>query len=440
MAHELASASAPLLETLLDLRSAGTPPEVAAAADALLRQHAPWALDVDSLAKGLIEAAGEPRDRRVFLAWSLASDPPTFAELGKREGLTRRRANDLVRRAEDRVRRALPSAPVPLPWLVSTLASRLGGVVPAGRVGEELDRLGVHKEAAALLGWLAGPYLPVPGKPGWVATDPKTAVSRTAAALAEDGGTRRLVDLKTELADLRITTASFEPWVNTNGAIIVHDLAVSVGGTLVAGVERVLDAYGTPRTPEQLQADLAAGGRATEVTALSKALHQNRFRASPTGEVALSAWPCEHAQKSPGKKRQPPPQSAATAQSTEGPAPAERFWLWVRVDTGVIKGSEGPVPVGLVEALGLSALSRRTFSSRFGPVTLANEPPQATRGPLRAVVLAAGARPDDTVLLGFSRSGDMEVEVRRGPAQPGPTGISTDKAVHFQATATGGAC
>lgn len=440
LAHERHDGSARLLEALLDLRSGGAPPDVTAAAEGLLRRHAPWSLDVDSLTRPLLEAAGGPRDQRLFLASSLNPDAPTFVELGKRESIPSRQAQKLVRRAEQRVRCALRRAPAPLPWLVLTLVDRLGGVVPAGQVKDELDRLGIRKAPAApLLAWLAGPYFPVAGRPGWVATGPKDALSRTAGALVEDGGTRRLVDLEAELAGLRISADRFVPWLNANGAVVVHDVAVSVGGAVGVVAERLLDAHGAPRTPDQLLADLASGGRALDGRALAGALRERRrFRCSPSGEVGLATWPGEDARKAAGGKRRPSPAGPANAPAEEV-VPTERFWLWVRVDTEVTKGSEAPVPTGLVQALGLAALSRRTFSSRYGPVTLANEPPQATRGPLRAVVLAAGARPEDTVLLGFSRSGDLEVEVRRGPAQPGPSEAFTEQAAHFQSTASGGA-
>ena len=95
----------------------------------------------------------------------------------------------------------------------------------------------------------------------------------------------------------------------------------------------------------------------------------------------------------------------------------ERLWLWVRVDGEVLRGSEAAVPVALVEGLGLAPFARRTFSSRWGPVTLAYDAPQPKRGPVRAVALAAGARPDDTLLLGFNSEGNLDVEVRHGSGQ-----------------------
>ena len=77
------------------------------------------------------------------------------------------------------------------------------------------------------------------------------------------------------------------------------------------------------------------------------------------------------------------------------------------------------MPTELVERLGLGAQSRRTFSCRWGPVTLAYEGLQPVRGSLRAVARAVGARSGDTLLLGFSPAGDVAVELR-GMSHPAP--------------------
>ncbi|MDQ6617481.1 MAG: hypothetical protein M3083_22725 [Actinomycetota bacterium] len=83
--------------------------------------------------------------------------------------------------------------------------------------------------------------------------------------------------------------------------------------------------------------------------------------------------------------------------------------------------------------------SRRTFSSRNGPVTLAHDRPTASRRSVRAVALAAGAHINDTWLLGFSARGDIDVGVRRHTgdsllAEPTSTGADL-----FPNSATSGA-
>jgi hypothetical protein len=104
----------------------------------------------------------------------------------------------------------------------------------------------------------------------------------------------------------------------------------------------------------------------------------------------------------------------------------------------VLRGSEAAVPVALVEGLGIAPLARRTFSSRWGPVTLAYDAPQPKRGPVRAVALATGARPEDTLLLGFSPKGDLDVEVRHGSGQGPEIEESTTELSIFPEIVSGG--
>ena len=80
-----------------------------------------------------------------------------------------------------------------------------------------------------------------------------------------------------------------------------------------------------------------------------------------------------------------------------------------------------------------------TFCSRWGPVTLAYDRPQPTRGSVRAIALAAGARSDDSLLLGFSGSSrDVVVQVRHGSAlMDRPEGTSVDVTL-FPEVASGG--
>jgi hypothetical protein len=434
-----------LLEALLELRSGEGPASVQGAADRLLRANAPWALDMGRLASGLIASAGDERDQRLLVNWTLSPAGRTFADLGREEDLPRRHVNKLVRQAEARVRQALPASPAPLPWLVSTLRSRLGAIAPAEQVEAELDRFGARKPPAPeLLGWLAGPYSPVPDRPGWVAAQPHDVAARTAACLAEDGGVRRLVDMEAELADLGIATRYLVPWLRACGAAVVHDVAVPVNGPLADVVERLLDAYGTARTSEEIAADLAGCGRAVEPAALAKVVgNRRRFARSTAGGVRLAVWgqdehpPVEKVPRPPLAKL-PAKAPAPTKPASGQPGGQDRLWLWVRVDAEVLRGSEAAVPVALVEGLGLAPFGHRTFSGRWGPVTLAHEPPQPTRGAVRAVALAAGARPDDTLLLGFGVRGDLEVEVRRGASQAGPPEVTAAAAVVFPEIVSGG--
>ena len=369
---EREGASAPLLERLLELRSGDGPQALRDASDRLVRQDAPWALDLAPLAHKLIEAAGNQREQRLFLSCSLNPEPLSFEDLAAREGMPRRRANKLVRRSESRVRAALTAAPVPLPWLVSALRSRLGAVAPVEQVAEELDRLGAGAPTVAqLVTWLAGPYLPLRQQPGWLASTPVPVVARTVAYISEDGGVRRLADLHAQLADVGISAGNFRPWLQANGAVPVEDLAVSVKGPLADVVERILDAYGKACTPEQIRADVAGGGRPVDAAAVTRALgDRRRFTLSVRGEASLVSWGQESGRapkKAHGRPRtgQDESRTGAGPSERDGGTTGERFWLWVRVDVEVLRGAEAPVPVALVEGLGLAPFARRTFSSRW---------------------------------------------------------------------------
>jgi hypothetical protein len=126
-----------------------------------------------------------------------------------------------------------------------------------------------------------------------------------------------------------------------------------------------------------------------------------------------------------------PPEPAASG--------ADRLWLWVRVGADVLRGREAAVPVDLMEGLGLAPLTRYTFSSRWGPVTLAYDRPHPIRGSVRAIALAAGAQADDILFLGFCGSSrDVLVEVRHGAALVDPRESMSAEVTLFPEVATGG--
>jgi hypothetical protein len=78
----------------------------------------------------------------------------------------------------------------------------------------------------------------------------------------------------------------------------------------------------------------------------------------------------------------------------------------------VLRGASEPVPLHVVEALGLPCGGRRTFTTRFGPVALSHKATQPIRGSMRPVALAAGATEGDALLLEFdAATGDASVEL-----------------------------
>ncbi len=436
--HEQGRPNQPLLEALLGLRIGDHPVKVHQAVDRLVRKHAPWAINLAVPVRRLIEAAGNQRDQRLFIESSLNPDRVTFEELAENEDICRQQVNVIVRRAEGRVRQALPSAPAPLPWAVSALSSQVGTVTTKERLGAAVYRLGaVEPLSAQLLAWLVGPFSPVPDRPGWLAVEPKEVVRATSVCVAADGGVRRLADVEAELARAGIRTADLGDWLAANGAITILDLVVSVAGSLSGAVERILDAYGTARTNGEIASDLGAAGRPVDPDAVDRAVGAGRFVRSNSGAVRLKEWGDENPPKTmPARTRRADRNRAGPARTGSGKRKPEakdqvRFWLWVRVDADVLRGTEAAVPAALIEGLGLASPARRTFSSRWGPVTLGCDGSGPTRSSVRAVAMAAGARLDDTLLLGFSAAGDVDVEVRRGPGQISAAGIGATAGVLF---------
>ena len=430
LAHEQASGRRPLLEALLDHRSGDGPDPVRSAAARILEQCAPWGLDLSKGAVTLLGAAGRDPSPEVFFTWLASRGRRTFRSIAEETGLSHQRVGRIVGQGGPKVRRALVDGPTPWPWLVSTLRARLGPITTEGDLADALRRLGVDPASTegALGGWLAGPYDDVPGHPGWLAIEAALLPAKTDRCLSADGGVRRLVDVEAEMADLtelgQLAGDRLEAWLRECGAVVIHDLVVSTAGPLAGVVERVLDAHGTARSPEEIAAEVTAGGRAVTAQDLAPTLRSQRFKTDPTGRVRLAAWGVEKAKE---KTKTPPakPKKAsrrtvfesgagAHQASAQEQAGGDRLWLWVKVDADVLHGSEAPVPAALAEGLGLDHLARRTFSSRWGPITLTYEGHQPTRGSVRAVAMAAGAGVGDTLLLGFSAAGQVEVEVRCG--------------------------
>ena len=463
LGHEREAAPRPILEGLLAARGWGTP-DARAAAARLLDHDAPWATD---LAPGEAFLVGAPSAHQaaLFLDWLQGAKARTLETIGRQRGMNAPAVGDALARAGRRMRAVLDQAPPPWPWLVAELRRRLGSVTTEDLLGDALERSGARRGSlsASLAAWLAGPYSPVRGHPGWVATHPASLLSRSALSVRADGGVRLLADVSAELADLELCPGMVVPWLQAFGAVVVHELVVSTAGPLADAVERILDAHGTTRTVPQIAEDLVAGGRTVTDAALAAAVRARRFRMLEDGAVGLAAWgdvgPRGHATPAVRGRRQararsPEPtrvdhrpgrlpgaprgtatersdqvispdsgavRSRAPRDATEVPEERARepVRLWVRVDEAVLRGEEGVVPTELVERLGLGAQSRRTFSCRWGPVTLAYEGLQPVRGSLRAVARAVGARSGDTLMLGFSPAGDVAVELR-GMSNPAP--------------------
>ncbi len=413
--NERGGRSQPVLEALLDLCVGDAPRRVCDAAQRLVHEEAPWALDHDAAVAALLQIAGDDRSQNLYRAWSSRGAPPRSPEQrGGAVGLSAPAAAQIVRGFDARLRAALITAPGPLPWIVSRLRTQLGSVTTTDQADDALAHFEIGRPTGDVVLWLAGPYEPVPSRPGWLALEARTVIARTASCLAADGGVRRLVDVE---AALGLAGQHLGAWLQACGAATVHDVAVSLAGPLPGVVERILDAHGRALVSTEITDCLRSGGRVTTDDELGRALGAKRFVRRPDAAVALADWGAKTAlcTQPPSPSRAAPTETptATDAEVVLDPARHDgRLWLWIKVDADVLRGAEAVVPGALVEGLGLTAAGRRTFSSRYGPILLAPDGPQPTRGSLRAVAMAAGARHGDTMLLGFSRDGDVHVEVR----------------------------
>lgn len=433
--------SQPVLEALLDLRHGDAPRRVRDAAQRLVHEEAPWALDHDAALAALLRTAGDDRSQALFRAWSSRGAPPrSRPQMAGEVGISAPAAGQIVRRFDARLRAALTMAPGPLPWIVSRLRTQLGSVTTVGRADEALARFEIGCPTGDVVLWLAGPYEPVPARPGWLALEARTVVAHTASCLAADGGVRRLTDVEAELG---LSGPHLGVWLQACRATIVHELAVSLAGPLPGVVERILDAHGRALSAPEIADCLRGGGRVTSDDVLGRALRAKRFAPRPDAAVALADWnagpPLSTQPRSPDRRAGLTETRPAAEEETLDPARQDgRLCLWVRVDADVLRGAEAVVPGALVEGLGMTAACRRTFSSRYGPILLTSDGPQPTRGSLRAVAMAAGARPGDTVLLGFSPDGDVNVEVCCNTGPIGAAGSTASPSSLFVHLATGG--
>ncbi|MEX2658383.1 MAG: hypothetical protein WD232_01705 [Acidimicrobiales bacterium] len=350
-----------------------------------------------------LAAVGDTRDLGVLYHCVLRLEGrSSLAQVATALGVGTERVRQIRARAAERLDAALgaPGAPggAGLDHLARDLAERLGAAAPIAAVDEVLTSSGLPAlpDTRSLLAlWLAGPYHPVKGHQGWVATDPGELLAETRRLLGEDGGVTSREQVAKELATLDVTGQHAGLWLERQAVQAVDGLLVLTAGTVAEVAERALFAAGRAMTGEELVAAVWPGpgepGRAEVEAALRR---DRRFVAVGAGRFELAEWGGA-------------PASEAVA---ERPGPeGARCWLLVEVNAPVLTGALAPVPLPLVEALGMHEGLRRTFASRFGPVALAYDG-VPTRGSVRHVALAAGAVAGDVVAFGFDgREGDAVV-------------------------------
>jgi|GEM_PF-1887750 len=345
------------------------------------------------------EAAGDHRSRGVLAHRALRLDGRTsIKELAKALDVSDNRISEIHVRAGQRARQAAGEA---LDEPAAELRHRLNPVCRIAAVDEALAALGLpahHDPRSALLVWLAGPYLPVNGHRGWVATEPATVLADTRRLLREDGGVRQTDDVAHDLQVAGFAAADVDIWLHRQPVTALNGLVVDLTGSAAEVAERLLSATGRAMTAAELVAPTTAPCAAD---ALDTRLRRDaRFVRVDRDHFELAEW------------------GSAPFTEPAAPPPAQLFpaggrsQLRIEVDAAVLRGAGDPVPLAVVEALGVPRGSRRTFATRFGPVALSHAATKATRGSVRPVALAAGARAGDALVLDFdAATGDASVEL-----------------------------
>jgi len=407
--HEQAASRQPLVDALAGLSGEGHPDVVRRAAARLLRTI-PEDAGHARLLSDILAAAGGPREVDVFVERALTlKGRPTIEEVARRRGVSAERVRQIRARAEERVRASAAAAPGHVGAMIGAVRAWLGSVVPVGVPDDMARRLGlgsVHTRTGGLLLWLAGPYLPVPGRDGWVALDPAQSVARTTEWLAQDGGVRPAQEVRDELAAEGVRAEHHDAWMAACGAVRVEDMVVYAAGGLATVAERALFAVGRGMTVGEIAAAIAAEDRAGELRAALR--RDKRFARAAADVYELAEW------GSPAQPGSPAPIEVTAPGSTSIDG---RQWVRVPVEADVLRGDCRPVPVELVDAMSLVARDRRTFASRYGPVTILDEGAAPALGPLRHVALACGAQAGDELWLGFDPAGEVSVRLLREDEQ-----------------------
>lgn len=415
--HEEATGGKGLRLALEAYAAGDSPPEVAAAAVRLLaagRQSVNPARDV---LDRVWEETGDNRDRVILDRRALrVGDRFPMRDLAHALGISRSRVSHLEARAVERARLAATHGPEALRQLTAEVASDLGPVSTHDQVAQLLTtrRLPpVPDTRSLLLLWLAGPYLAVPGHPAWLATDPVGVLADTRRILSEDGGVRPIEQVVGELGDVGFAAPGrVEEWLAEQPVVVVDGLLVARSGTPADLAERLLSATGRAMTAAQLSAAASAGRSSSYLlragdsyTGLEGRLRSDRrFVRVSSDQFELAEW---------GAEAHVDPDAAPPERSTRpGATPGSRAWLRIEIDRAVLSGSSGPVPLPLVQDLGVVQGAHRTFSTRYGPVALSHKATQPIRGSVRPVALAAGASAGDILLLGFdAMEGNAAVEL-----------------------------
>ncbi|MBK5221367.1 MAG: hypothetical protein JJE52_00515 [Acidimicrobiia bacterium] len=393
----------------------------------------------------VLGAVGDLRDQVVFehLVLPLTSHkgPVARAELGDQIGLGGERVRQLRERATRRVAAVVARYPGRVAPVVARVTERLGSVAPMVVADEVLLAEGLPAlpdTRSLLVLHLAGPYVPVKAREGWLAAAPDGSgdpVVETRRVLHEDGGVRPLDQVRGDLAAIGISPDHVEAWLAEQPARIVHDLVVSTDGSQTERAVRALDATGGAMSVAALARFHLGGALDAGDDVVEN--RETGDEAVTDGDAVDSWWGVLARDRRfvrVGPDQFELREWGATPYASDGTAPGDRglaaeghWWLRVSIDADALTGADAVVTDDLVAALGIEAGSRRSFSTRYGPLVLANDGAAPSRGSVRPVALAAGASVGGYLLLGFlPDTTDALVRVEMPAPQPSLMSSLTD--------------
>ena len=265
----------------------------AAAARLLARAPAPCHRAVSSL-DAVLAAVGDERDRGVFAHLVLSLDcPPRASEVGEALGIGFERVRQLRVRAEERATAAVRDE-AEVSEVVRSVADGLGIAAPADAVADVLVTTGLPvlpDTRSLLVLWLAGPFRPVTGHEGWLATDRAGLVAETRRLLGEDGGVRLQDQVAKELGVLGVAPAHVAAWIARQPVRTVDGLLVLTTGSTAEVAERALFASGRASTVQELVATAWPGPEGPGVEEVGEVLRRDRrFLQVSETDFELAEW------------------------------------------------------------------------------------------------------------------------------------------------------
>ena len=414
LSHEFGAGGSDLRRALMlfDQPDQLNPVRAAAARLLTLPTGEPTKAPTRAVLQGLLSSCGSIREQVLFERLVLQIDgAPTAASMARMFGTSGQRIAAIRDRASDNVGNAAAAHAKELDELKTEIVRILGVAAPLSSLGPVVERLGFRSLAdprLLLLLWMAGPYESIRGHSGWVALEPLDFLVETDRILREDGGVRSEDHVRRGLTTFGLAEAHMGPWLAAQPVRIIDGLLVSVVGPQLDVAERVLNATGRSMTTKEIAKSIHSAGSREHL--FQSLLRDPRVIRVGPDDWELAEW---------GGVRFDP---YASKSETGDP-----FELVIHVDESTLAGGEDTIPELLVDRLGMLAPTgrtgrtgrtekgaragkvgvRRTYSTRFGPLTLSFDGITATRGSVRPIALAAGALVGDAIVVRFAPNTDQ---------------------------------